>query len=120
MATSGVNLANSSDVVANSCSVIQGDRIVNILDLLPGGNQGPSIIDTYSKLQSDVLTNRTHTQRQKSIAKSGTYNSHQEPRGPRGRREPKETWVSQEEQETKEPKETQDQQEHRAIKETRD
>ena len=58
MATSGVNLANSSDVVANSYSVIQGDRIVNILDLIGtggGGGGGAATIDAYTKMQSDVI-----------------------------------------------------------------
>ena len=54
MLTHGVNLTNSSDVVANSYSVIRGSSIVNILDLLPGGIQGPTTIDAYSKIETDI------------------------------------------------------------------
>ena len=54
MLTHGVNLTNSSDVVANSYSVIRGSSIVNILDLLPGGIQGPTTVDAYTKIETDI------------------------------------------------------------------
>ena len=62
MLTHGVNLTNSSDVVANSYSVIRGSSIVNILDLLPGGIQGPTTVDAYSKIETDLkLLNKANT-----------------------------------------------------------
>ena len=53
--THGVNLSNSMDIVANSYSVIDGNRIVNIRDLMPGGSQAAPTIDAYTKLQSDAI-----------------------------------------------------------------
>ena len=54
MLTHGVNLTNSSDVVANSYSVIRGDSIVNILDIIPGGAQGTGTVDAYTKTETDI------------------------------------------------------------------
>ena len=51
----GVNLSNQTNVVANSCSVVQGNKITNILDLLPGGSQAAPTIDAYTKLQTDTI-----------------------------------------------------------------
>ena len=53
--TQGVNLSNSMDIVVNSYSVIDGNRIVNIRGLMPGGNQAAQTIDAYTKLQSDAI-----------------------------------------------------------------
>ena len=62
MLTHGVNLTNSSDVVANSYSVIRGSSIVNILDLLPGGIQGPTTVDAYTKIETDIkLLSKSNT-----------------------------------------------------------
>ena len=55
MMLSGVNLTNSSDVVANSYSVIQGNKIVNLLDLIKTSGE---TTDTYTKTQLDHILNK--------------------------------------------------------------
>jgi hypothetical protein len=42
-------------ILANSYSVIEGNRIVNIRDLMPGGSQTATPIDAYIKLQTDAF-----------------------------------------------------------------
>ena len=47
----GINLSNQTNVVANSYSVIQGNEIVNLLDLIGtggGGGGGTLFIDAYT------------------------------------------------------------------------
>ena len=51
----GVNLSNIMDIVANSFSVIEGNKIVNVRDLMPGGNQVATPIDAYAKAQTDAV-----------------------------------------------------------------
>jgi hypothetical protein len=51
----GVNLSNSMEILANSYSVIEGNRIVNVRDLMPGGSQTATPIDAYTKLQTDAF-----------------------------------------------------------------
>ena len=47
----GINLSNEIDVVANSFSVIQGNEITNILDLI-GTSIGAS--EVYTRTQTDA------------------------------------------------------------------
>ena len=55
MLTPVFNLSNSSDVIANSFSVIDDSEIVNILDLIGtgGGGVGTTTGDVYTKTQTD-------------------------------------------------------------------
>ena len=46
----GINLSNEINVVANSFSVIQGNEITNLLDLI--GSTAASV-DAYTKAQTD-------------------------------------------------------------------
>ena len=46
----GFNLSNTNDVVANSFSVIQGNEITNLLNII--GTTAASI-DAYTKTQTD-------------------------------------------------------------------
>ena len=50
MLNDGFNLSNTNDVVANSYSVIQGNEIVDLLDLI--GAAGGTV-DAYTKTQTD-------------------------------------------------------------------
>jgi hypothetical protein len=49
--TSGFQLANSSDVIANSYSLIEGNDVVNIKDLILAAG---STIDAYTKAETDA------------------------------------------------------------------
>ena len=52
----GINLSNQTNVVANSFSVIQGNEIVNLLDLIgTGGGPGTATTDAYKKTQTDAI-----------------------------------------------------------------
>ena len=50
MLNDGFNLSNTNDVVANSFSVIQGNEITNLLDLIEAAGES---IDAYTKTQTD-------------------------------------------------------------------
>ena len=42
MLNNGFNLSNTNDVVADSYSVIQGNEITDVLDLIGSGGTGPT------------------------------------------------------------------------------
>jgi len=47
--TTGLNLSNSSDVIANSYSLIEGNDVVNIKDLIAEAG-----VDAYTKAETDA------------------------------------------------------------------
>ena len=54
--STGINLSNQTNVVANSYSVIQGNEVVNLLDLIgTGGGGGGDTIDAYTKVETDAI-----------------------------------------------------------------
>ena len=45
-----VSLINTTDIIANSISIIEGNKIINIKDLVGNANPGDSYFDTTDLL----------------------------------------------------------------------